>query len=272
MQIENVTQDYLRFRKEYNIQKVVRNSVSYKESALSRCIAYYILVTTLIYFSQFLVNIWSMEQETFEIYNKWYVYALLLNIPATYSLIFYNKIVLYKKMKKSIPYYNQKWISLLYSKINWKHLSIRNYWYEQITNIYSSIDSKIINFNDKIMNEELRHKEKPSFPLTLNNISTWLSIISVISAAIIYCIDIKAVVGEEWSLALKLLAMILLMLYPFFHLIIYIINERYISRRDDYKAMQDYVTIMRYILEKRQLTKSKEIQKGIITQFLEKVF
>ncbi|WP_372482919.1 hypothetical protein AB9J70_13045 [Elizabethkingia anophelis] len=175
------------------------------------------------------------------------------------------------KIKKSIPYYNQKGISLLYSKINWEHLSIRNYWYEQITDIYSSIDSKIINFNNEVMNEELRQKEKPLFPLTLNNISTWLSIISVISAAIIYCIDIKLIIGKEWNLALKLLAMVLLMLYPFFHLIIYLINEKYISRRDDYKAMQDYVTVMRYILEKRQLYQHDKAQKGIITKLLEKL-
>lgn len=172
MQTENVTQDYLRFRKEYNIQKVIRNSVSYKESLYSRWTAYFVLIIILICLSLYLIITWNTEQETFEMYNKLYVYVFLATIPITYLLIYYNKIVLYKKMKKSIPYYNQKWISLLYSKINWKHLSIRNYWYEQITNIYSSIDSKIINFNDKIMNEELRHKEKPSFPLTLNNIST----------------------------------------------------------------------------------------------------
>ncbi|OPB98210.1 hypothetical protein BAS10_06145 [Elizabethkingia meningoseptica] len=271
MQTENVTQDYLRFRKEYNIQKVIRNSVSYKESLYSRWTAYFVLIIILICLSLYFINTWNTEQETFEIYNKWYVYALLLNIPITYSLILYNKIVLYKKMKKSIPYYNQKGLSLLYSKINWGHLSIRNYWYEQITNIYSSIDSKIINFNNEIINEELRHKEKPSFPLTLNNISTWLSIISVILAAIIYCIDIKVIVGKEWNLALKLLAMVLLMLYPFFHLIIYLINEKYISRRDDYKAMQDYVTIMKYVLEKRQLSQHDKVQKGIITKLLEKL-
>ncbi|MDV3769056.1 hypothetical protein CMU26_05815 [Elizabethkingia anophelis] len=271
MQIENVTQDYLRFRKEYNIQKVVRNSVSYKESLYSKRTAYFVLASILIYFSQFLINIWNTEQEAFKVYNKWYVYGLLTNIPITYSLILYNKIVLFMKMKKSIPYYSQKGISLLYSKTNWEHLSIRIYWYEQITDIYSSIDSKIINFNNEVMNEELRHKEKPLFPLTLNNISTWLSITSIISAAIIYCIDIKVIVGKEWNLALKLLAMVLLMLYPFFHLIIYLINERYISRRDDYKAMQDYVTVMRYILEKRQLYQHDKAQKSIITKLLEKL-
>lgn len=272
MQIENVTQDYLRFRKEYNIQKVVRNSVSYIESLYSKRTAYFVLVSILIYFSQFLINIWNTEQEAFKVYNKWYVYGLLTNIPITYLLVLYNKVILYKKMKKSIPYYNQSGISLLYSKINWGHISIRNYWYEQIVNIYSSVDSKIIYFNHRIMNEELRHREKPSFPLASNNISIWLSIISAISTAIIYCIDIKVVLGKEWNLALKLVAMIALMLYPFFYLIIYLINQRYISRIDEYKSIQDYVTVMNYIMENRRLLQRKKTQKGFIARFLEEVF
>ncbi|MGU3375205.1 hypothetical protein [Chryseobacterium sp. M5A1_1a] len=265
MKENNPIQDYLKFKKEYNIQKSIREAVSYKGNKYSKWIAYIVLVSTFIFIVTFGIKAYKTKESDFLIlYNTWYVQGLLINLLIMYLLNLFDIILFYRRIKESINNYKQNAFSLLYSSIDWNSLSLRGYWYEVVAEKYTSVRDENINFNYNVMHEELQYKEKPNFYLNSNNISVWFSIISPVFAVILYFVDPKEYFGKEWLIVGKLLLVIILTISPIIYLIYSTLRGKYIQKKTEYQSIQDYTIIMKYILEKRKLVQNPKLDKDLI--------
>lgn len=265
MKENTAIQDYLKFKKEHNIQKSIREAVSYKGNKYSKWIAYVVLVSTFIFFTIFLIRAFLTKESDFLLlYNTWYVKGLLINLLIMYLLNLFDIILLYRQIKKFINIYKQNAFSLLYSSIDWNSLPLRGSWFGIVEGKYKSVRDEIINFNYNIIHEELQYKEKPNFYLNSNNISVWFSIISPVFAVVLYFIDPKEYFKKEWLIIGKLMLVIVLTISPIIYLVYSTLKGKYIQKQTEYQSMQDYVITMKYILEKRKLLQNSKSDKDLI--------
>lgn len=272
MKENTVVQDYLKFKKDHNIQKSIREAVSYEGNKYSKGIAYVVLISTFIFFTTFLVRAFLTKESDFLLlYNTWYVKGLLINLLIMYLLNLFDIILLYRRIKESINTYKQNAFSLLYSSIDWDSLPLRGSWFEIVEEKYKSVRDENINFNYNVMHEELQYKEKPNFYLNSNNISVWFSIISPVFAVILYFVDPKEYFKKEWLILGKLLLVIVLTISPIIYLIYSTLKGKYTQKQTEYQSMQDYVIIMKYILAKRKLIQNQKSDKDLIKKFFRQI-
>lgn len=272
MKENSAIQDYLKFKKEYNIQKMIRDAVFYKDNQYGKSILYFVLITSFVFIGAFGVNVFKTKDTSIvTLYNTWYFIGLLINLLVIYCIILYDKIILQRLIKKSVNNYKQHILSLLYSDIDWESLSLRGYWQELAAEKYAFVGDENIDFNYNVIHEELQYKEKPIFYFNSNKISIWLSIIFPLSGVVLSFIDIKELFGKEWQVIGYLLLIILLTVSPMIYLGYSILKGNYTEKKNEHQSMQDYVIIMKYIQEKRKLTPGKKHNKNLIMKMFRQI-
>lgn len=266
MKENTAIQDYLKFKKEHNIQKSIREEVSYKDTKYSKWIALFVLISTLVFIVIFGINA-TKETATLSLYNTWYVKGLLINLLIVYLMILYGRKTLHRQITASVDNYKQHALWLFFSDIDWESLSLRGYWLELVAEKYAFVHDEHIIFNHSVIHEELQYKEKPTFYFNSNKISIWFSIISPLVGIVLSFVDIKEIFGKEWQVVGYLLLIILLTVSPILYVTCIILRGKYTEKKNEHQSMQDYVIIMKYILAKRKLVQNQKSDKDLIKKF-----
>ncbi|MDQ0066956.1 hypothetical protein [Chryseobacterium lathyri] len=183
-----------------------------------------------------------------ETYNKWHFKLTAGSLVLCYAFIVYERIRLFRNVKKKVGYFKQNMLGVILFGINWDSIILKYYWFDKLYNFSIGLQTKKIEFFKNQNDKELANITMPKFPINLSGIISFGAPFISILSFILLAIGVEE--GKEQKIIILLM---LLLISPIFFVVIMFIRDNFNEKKNDYKNMQNYSLALGYILDKRKL-------------------
>ncbi|OCA80454.1 hypothetical protein BBH99_15410 [Chryseobacterium contaminans] len=241
-------QHYSEFLGKHNIYKTLTTIKRYIYIEAIILILLLILVGIGMYF--FVKDTITNNIPLSEAYFEWPFILMISSLAGLYIYMAIDRRRQFIDIKKRVGYFKQNMVGVILFGINWDSIVLKYHWFDSLYNNYIFLNNKELEFFKSQNDKELAIKTIPKFPF---NLSSLISISSPIISTLSFILLTFGITGKEQNV---MIILILLLISPIFFAVIMFIRDNFNEKKSDYKNMQNYSSVLDYILEKRKMNSS----------------